>query len=140
MKRVPVHLVKTHRSYTLEELADLLGVTKGTLRRWCKEGLQCFTDAKPYLIEGGDFKAFYAEARAEKKLKLGAYEVYCLSCRKGREPDPDLLEIRPRDTSRALIFAICPTCGATMQRIIRWSDAPKWAAKYVCAANTQDDA
>lgn len=140
MKRVPAHLVKTHRSYTMEELADLLGVTKGTLRRWCKEGLRCFTDAKPFLIQGGDFKAFYAEERSAKKIKLGAFEVYCLSCRKGREPDPDLLEIRPKDASRAVIFAICPTCGCTMQRIIRRADVPKWAAKYGCAAGMRGDA
>ncbi|MCH2078868.1 MAG: helix-turn-helix domain-containing protein [Rhodobacteraceae bacterium] len=137
MKRVPTHLVKTHRSYTIEELADVLRVTKATVRRWCKDGLPCFTDAKPFLIQSGDLKAWYATNLAAKKVQLGAFEVYCLSCKKGREPDPDLIEIRPKDAKRDVIFAICPACGATMQRIIRRADSRRWAARYGCAANTR---
>jgi len=73
-------------------------------------------------------------------VKLGAFEVYCLSCKKAREPDPDLVEISSKDAQRDVVLAICPACGTTMQRIIRRADSPKWAARYGCAANTKGDA
>ncbi|MEL6608907.1 MAG: helix-turn-helix domain-containing protein [Pseudomonadota bacterium] len=140
MKRVPAHLVKTHRSYTIEELADVLRVTKATVRRWCKDGLPCFMDAKPFLIQGGDLKAWYAANLATKKVTLGEFEVYCFSCKKARESDPELFEIRPKDAMRCVIFAVCPACGANMQRIISRADSSKWAARSGCVANTRGDA
>lgn len=42
--------VKVHRSYTVDEAARLLGVTKGTIRRWIGAGLPAITDRKPFLI------------------------------------------------------------------------------------------
>lgn len=39
MARVQVRRVKLNRSYTFQQLADALGLTVGTIRRWCKLGL-----------------------------------------------------------------------------------------------------
>jgi len=58
--------VKVHRSYTVDEASRLLGVAKGTVRRWMTAGLPFLTDQKPALILGADLAAFL-KARAKPK-------------------------------------------------------------------------
>jgi DNA-directed RNA polymerase specialized sigma24 family protein len=42
-KRPTGQRIKTHRSYDVTEAARALGVAKGTVRRWLKDGLPCRT-------------------------------------------------------------------------------------------------
>lgn len=74
MARVQARRVKIHRSYTIRQLADSLEVTEGTIRRYCKLGLPCLTDARPFLVEGRAFHEFHAEKLARKKTRLQAFE------------------------------------------------------------------
>ena len=49
-KRHPNHrLVKIHRSYTVEEIAELFGIHKNTVRDWVKGGLATSDDKRPML-------------------------------------------------------------------------------------------
>ncbi|PWE31366.1 hypothetical protein DDZ14_13485 [Maritimibacter sp. 55A14] len=139
-RRADVRRVKLHRSYTLEQLADLSGVTIGTVRRWCKAGLPCLTDARPFLVEGRKFKLFHAEKLAVAKTKLQPFEVYCLGCKKPRVPQPGLVDFEPMGATRARIMAICPACTRMTRRIIRRDDLRKWAVKFGFAINTREDA
>ena len=139
-RRVDARRVKLHRSYTLERLADLMGVTVGTVRRWCRSGLPCLTDSRPFLVEGREFKRFHAEKLATKKCKLQPFEVYCLGCKEPRAPQSGLVDYEPMDASRVRIMAICPTCTRTARRIVRRADLRKWAVKFGFAVNTREDA
>ena len=140
MARVQARRVKIHRSYTFQQLADLLEVTVGTIRRWRKQGLRCLTDARPYLIEGPDFHAFHAEKLARKKTRLKPFEIYCLTCKSARTPQTGLVDAEPMDATRDRIMAICPTCTGLMRRIISRSDLRKWGVKYGFAPNTREHA
>ena len=51
-------LVKIHRNYTVEDVANLLGVHKNTVREWIKQGLPKIDDKRPMLILGCDLFAF----------------------------------------------------------------------------------
>jgi DeoR/GlpR family transcriptional regulator of sugar metabolism len=42
-KRPTGQRIKIHRSYDVTEAARALGVAKGTVRRWLKDGLPCRT-------------------------------------------------------------------------------------------------
>ncbi len=139
-RRLDARRVKLHRSYTLEQLADVVGVTIGTVRRWCKMGLPCLTDTRPFLVEGRSFKVFHAEKLAAKKTRLQLFEVYCLGCKKPRTPQSGLVDFKPMVKSRARIMAICPVCEGIARRIIRRGDLRKWAVKFGFAINTREDA
>jgi hypothetical protein len=130
MARVQVRRVKVRRSYTVQQLADLLGVTVGTIRRWCKLGLPCLTDARPFLIDGQDFHEFYAERLVRRRTRLKPFEVYCLTCKAARTPQPGLVDAEPMDAKRDRIMAICPTCTGLARRIISRSDLRKWGVKF----------
>ncbi|SHH81041.1 helix-turn-helix domain-containing protein [Marivita hallyeonensis] len=140
MARISARRVKTHRSYTFFQLADLLGVTVGTVRRWCKAGLPHVSDARPYLIQGSDFHAFHKAKLSKKKTPLKTFEVYCLGCHAARTPEPGLVEAEPIDAERDCIMAICPTCAGLTRLIISRRDLRKWAGKYGFAYNTREHA
>lgn len=57
-RRANRRAIKLHYSYTSEEAAMMLGVSKGSVRRWLKDGLPHLTDQRPYLILGDDLREF----------------------------------------------------------------------------------
>ena len=67
-KRHPNHrLVKIHRNYTVEDIANLFGIHKNTVRRWIKDGLATIDDKRPMLILGHVLVAFLQSRRAKNK-------------------------------------------------------------------------
>ena len=56
--------IKSHRSYTVNECAEGLGVHKNTLRAWIKDGLPVLSAGRPLLILGANLKAFLEERYA----------------------------------------------------------------------------
>ena len=139
-RRINARVVKMHRCYRIDQLADLVGVGIGTVRAWCNQGLPCITDKKPFLIRGRDFKAFHDERLRRAKHPLGPFEVYCLGCKRARTPVQGLVDHEPMDAARTRIMAICPTCGAMARRIIKVSDLQNWADKFGFAINMREDA
>src|SRR5438034_764512 len=57
-RRANPNLVKIHRSYTVRELADRLGVHKNTVRHWQRHGLTPVDAQRPYLFKGAAVRAF----------------------------------------------------------------------------------
>jgi excisionase family DNA binding protein len=112
------HRVKIHRSYAVDEVARLLGVAKGTVRRWIKGGLTALTDQKPALILGEDLVQFLASRKAPRK-KCGPAECYCVKCREPRKPAGEMAEFIPLTPKTGNLRAICPTCGRLMHKRIR---------------------
>ena len=65
-KRHPNHRhVKIHRSYTVEEIAKMLGKHKNTVRIWVKDGLPTIDDKRPMLILGHDLVEFIKKRRTK---------------------------------------------------------------------------
>ena len=55
--------VKIHRTYTIAEVAALVGVHKHTVSRWIAEGPPTTDHKRPFLIHGADLRAFLKNAR-----------------------------------------------------------------------------
>jgi excisionase family DNA binding protein len=72
--------LKAHRNYTVEEVARLLGVARGTVRRSTKKGLRFVTERRPRLIRGDDLLDFLAKMKAPK-ARCQLHECYCFKCR-----------------------------------------------------------
>jgi transposase len=67
-KRHPNHRqVKTHRNYTVEEIAGLFGIHKNTVREWIKAGLPVLDDKRPMLILGPELAVFLQARRIKNK-------------------------------------------------------------------------
>ena len=85
--RYNTRLIHLRRSYSPQQVAELLGVNTKTCRRWIKEGLTPLAGGtRPVLIMGSELKRFLLEKRANRKTQLKDGECYCLKCRIGVKP------------------------------------------------------
>ena len=116
-KRHPNHrLVKIHRSYTVEEIAELFAIHKNTVRNWVKSGLATSDDKRPMLILGIDLAAFLQARRTKNKRPCKPGEIYCVRCRAPKFPAASMAEYSPVTEKFGNLVAICPDCDAIMNR------------------------
>lgn len=107
--------IKHHYSYTIDEAARLLGVSKGSVRRWLSEGLTCLKDQRPFLIMGDDLRAFL-DRRAKPKFRCQPHELFCFNCREPRSAAGKLIDYKPRTPRSGQLTALCAMCGTTMHK------------------------
>lgn len=107
--------VKVHRNYTVDDVARLLGVCKGTVRRWLKAGLPALTDRRPALILGGDLIDFL-RARAVPRTRCEPGECYCVKCRAPRKAAEGMADFVPYTLTGGNLRALCEVCGNLMHR------------------------
>src|SRR5258707_10846401 len=95
-KRHPNHrLVKSHRNYTVEEIARLFAIHKNTVRLWIKTGLETIDDRRPMLILGHGLISFLRLRRAKNKRPCASGQMYCIRCRIPRFPAGGMTEYQP---------------------------------------------
>jgi hypothetical protein len=109
-------LVKIHRNYAVDEVANLLSVHKNTVRAWIKAGLPTINDKRPKLILGKDLQPFLQAKRSKNKRPCKLGEMYCLRCRATKPPAENMVEYHPHTETLGNLFGICPDCGAGMNR------------------------
>lgn len=116
-KRHPNHrLVKIHRSYTVEDTADLFGIHKNTVRAWVKAGLAPNDEKRPMLILGRELVAFLENRRRKNKRPCKPGEIYCVRCRAPKVPAEDMAEYQPDNEVIGNLVAICPDCNSMINR------------------------
>jgi len=116
-KRHPNHRrVKTHRNYTVEEVASLFGIHKNTVRSWLKKGLAPIDSKRPMLILGNDLVEFLKKRRVKNKQTCKPGEFYCVRCRVPRSAAEDMADYSPVNEMTGNLVAICPACDAIMNR------------------------
>ncbi len=116
-KRPNGRLIKKHRSYDVAEVARALGVAKGTVRRWLKEGLPCLSERRPVLILGQDLKAFL-DGRRKPKQTCRIDECFCMSCKEPRRPAFDEVEFQRLTATGGNLRALCSYCTTVMHKRI----------------------
>ena len=116
--------IKSYRSYTINEAADLTGVSSRTVRNWGNEGLQLLDCARPVLIRGDDLRKFLANKRADKKVTLDLDEFYCCPCRRARKAASGLADCEVVGT-RATLTALCESCETVVSKPVAVSRIPE---------------
>lgn len=125
IKRRPNYrLVKIHRNYTVEEVADLFCIHKNTVRQWIKKGLPLCDQKRPALILGRVLAEFLQAQKAKNKRTCQPGEMYCLRCREPRKPVADLLEYQAITDKVGNLMAICSHCNALMNKRVSYSKFP----------------
>jgi hypothetical protein len=109
-------LAKIHRNYTVEEVANLFGVHRNTVREWVKRGLPTNDARRPILILGADLVVFLRARRVKNKRTCQPGEIYCVRCRAPRAPAGDMAEYLPVTETLGNLIGICSTCETMMYR------------------------
>jgi excisionase family DNA binding protein len=119
-KRFPAHRVRTHRIYTIWEIAECLGCHRHTVTRWIKDrDLEADRTCKPWLIRGADLKAFLRQRQAKTARRLAPHHCFCLGCKSAQTPDGNFAEYTQQSPTTGRLTALCPACGAVMNKVIR---------------------
>ena len=98
----------------------MLGVSKGTIRRWLKSGLPAVKDRKPLLILGGDLSD-YLKSRARPHARCRPGECYCVKCRQPRQAAERMADFIPMTETGGNLRALCEICGTLMHRRVSLS-------------------
>tara|TARA_R110002020_G_scaffold37828_3_gene113979 strand:- start:9342 stop:9824 length:483 start_codon:yes stop_codon:yes gene_type:complete len=107
--------IKLHYSYTTEEAARSLGVSKGTVRRWLKDGLRHISDQRPFLILGPDLRDFL-DRRAKPKQPCQLHQCFCFRCKEPKAAAGGMVDYVPHTALNGQISAICEGCGTIMHK------------------------
>lgn len=110
--------VKIHRTYTTEEIAELFGTHKNTVRNWHKNGLAAIDDKRPMLFHGKILAAYLQAKRTKHKRPCKVGEIYCIRCRAPKVPAGDMAEYQAITATVGNLLAICPDCELMMNRRI----------------------
>jgi len=119
VKRINPRLAKLHRSYSVNELADLLGVHRHTVRGWLKAGMPTTDGTRPLLIHGDEFQVWWNKRRKAVKRPLKPGQLYCFRCREPKAPALGMVEYVAINGAAGNLKAICETCGTMMHRRAR---------------------
>lgn len=107
---------KIHRSYTVEEVAQLYRVHRNTVRQWIKQGLPVCDNRRPVLILGNHLAAFLTRKRAQNKRPCKPGEIYCVRCRNPQRPALGMADYEPITCTGGNLLGLCPKCSAMMYR------------------------
>lgn len=116
-KRTPNHrLVKRSRTYSVDEVANLFGAHRNTVRHWLNNGLRTIDDRRPLLVHGADLADFLKERRTKSKHPCAPGQIYCLRCRVPRTPAGKAVVYRALTADRGDLVGMCSACGCRLFR------------------------
>lgn len=120
-KKYEIRKIKTKRSYTFKEIADLLGVHVRTVQSWHLDGLSPLEGSNnPYLVMGGEIKMYLKQKSLKNRVQLDENELYCMGCRKAVVPTKvykyvNGIKIGGNKLSVRL-SGICPICAKKVNK------------------------
>ncbi len=115
-RKIDARRIKIHRSYTISEAADRLGIHKNTVQQWLKSGLPHIREPRPVLILGEDLKYFLNERRQKARKPCPGGHLLCLKCREPRRPAAQMLDYVPITLTSGNLRGICEVCEAIICR------------------------
>ena len=84
--------IKSFRCYTIEEAAEVSGVSSRTVRNWASDGLRVMDGTRPALIRGDDLRDHIKSQRSKRAVKTRIDTFYCVCCRRERRAAEDECE------------------------------------------------
>ena len=113
-RKVDHRLIKTRRSYTVEQLAQLLGCHKNTVRSWLRQGLDTLDAKRPLLIHGSAARGFLEAKRRSTRHRCKPDQLYCLRCHAPRTPADRRAIYSAMPRQAPLLTGHCGECGTHM--------------------------
>ncbi|WP_146348530.1 helix-turn-helix domain-containing protein [Falsiphaeobacter marinintestinus] len=118
--------IKAFRCYTIEEAAEVSGVSPRTIRNWAAGGLRVMDGTRPSLIRGDDLRDFIKSARDSRKVKTRIDTFYCFRCRKERRAAEGLADCEVK-ANRATLTALCEVCETVVSKPVAVARIPEIA-------------
>lgn len=125
-KKARLSGIRVFRCYTIEEAAEVSGVSPRTIRNWAADGLRVMDGTRPSLIRGDDLRDFIKTARDSRKVKTQIDTFYCFRCRKERRAAESLADCEVK-ANRATLTALCEICETVVSKPVAVARIPEIA-------------
>ncbi len=125
-KKARLSRIKSFRTYTIDEAAEVTDVSPRTIRNWAADGLRILDNERPALVRGDDLRDFIKEKRQNRKIKTAPDEFYCVRCRRPRHAAGGIADCIFKGT-RVTLTALCEVCETVMTKPIVEARIPKIA-------------
>lgn len=120
--RINSHCIKIHRSYTVIEVSETLGVHPKTVRNWIRVGLPVADEKRPLLICGIDLKIYLKKKRNNYMHQCEVHEIYCFKCKQPKNPSIELIQFIAKPAGMAQMTGRCGECGCKANKYVSWRD------------------
>ena len=114
--------IKIHRSYTVIEVSETLGVHPKTVRNWIRAGLPVVDEKRPLLIIGADLKIHLKQKRKTYMHRCEVNEMYCFKCKQPKAPSIESLQFVAKPAGMAQMRGRCDECGCKGNKYVSWRD------------------
>lgn|SRR3990167_3989006 len=122
--------VRSKWSYTVDEIAQALGVHKATVRRWINlKGLSPIDTSKPTLVLGQVLIDFLKDG-STPKTKARFDEAHCFACRNHRRAGGRMAEVTSESNGSINVMMLCDVCGGAMFKRFSQRKLPMLATKF----------
>lgn len=108
--------IKSNRSYTVAQLADLLRVNPRTVHQWIKQGLPVIDGHHRKMVHGPTAQGWLKEKQAARRWTCEPGELPCFKCKGPRTINPGSFKIITNNTLRIRVEGTCTACGQTIGR------------------------
>jgi len=108
--------IKTHRTYSINDLERELSLHGNTIRNWVRGGLVPVDGKRPYLFRGAVVIDFLRARRSSAKRPMRIGEIYCLGCREPKAPAGGMADLTPLTETTGNLCGICPDCDRLIYR------------------------
>ncbi|MCB1466041.1 MAG: helix-turn-helix domain-containing protein [Rhizobiaceae bacterium] len=115
-RRVSAHRIRKGQPYDVRQAARALGVSKPTVRRWAKEGLNPVEGVFPPIFRGVDIKDFVRRRAECRRQPCGPGRIFCFRCKSPKTPALDEVEFHAEGPTLGRLVGFCPDCLATLIR------------------------
>lgn len=128
MSKYNLRLIKSKRSYSINEMVSLLKVNRKTCHRWIKnENLKVIEkNVNPLLVMGIDLINFLKQKRAKSKTALKENEFFCMKCHKSvkaKMGSEKVIKTGKRigkiNLEQRRKTGICGTCGTEINKFLK---------------------
>ena len=116
-----LNLIKKRRSYSFQEVSELLGVHTRTVQTWKKQGLKILDDStKPFLVLGEELKRFLKLMMSKRRHQLQAGEFFCTKCKMPRLSKPDKVSVvftnrkLGKNYQQVIVKGVCSECNQSL--------------------------
>lgn len=127
-----LQVIRQDYTYTVQQVADLLGTCQHTVLRWLKEGLHPLPATRPYLIYSKRLHAFLAKRQTERKHPCAPDQMFCMKCRHPRGVVAGTLTLQPTKNTFLRLMGNCGVCGTRMGQIVKPEKWGKTHPLFVC--------
>jgi RNase P subunit RPR2 len=114
--------IKIHRSYTVIDVSETLGVHPKTVRNWIRAGLPVIDETRPLLIQGADLKLYLKQKRKTYLHRCELGEMYCFKCNQPKVPSINSVKFIAKPAGMAQMTGRCGECGKWANKYVSWRD------------------